>query len=482
MLPNLNRIGEKELAMLSDFDLIVAGGGPAGSTLATFVAMRGYRVLLLESKRFPRYQIGESLLPATINGICALLGVGDKVKQVGFLKKLGGTFRWGKDSDFWSLNFGYSPMVGDPSDSNRVYTYQVERAQFDEILLKNAQAKGVEVQEEHSVRDILMENDRIVGVRFSDVAGREKIATARFVADASGQKSRISRIVGKRIYSKFFRNVAIYCYYNGGKRLPKPNDGNTFFEAFDGGWLWYIPLSENLTSVGAVLSKDYTYKLKGDHDAAMENFIAACPTISEYLSKASRSTEEPYAEIRIGREFSYCNSHFWKPGFVQVGDSACFIDVLLSSGVHLATYSALLAARSINTILCSEMDENRCFNEFELRYRLEFSKFYQLLVGLYDPHKSSQTYHNWLRFWLRETNAFSLEPLEQDVESLADLKRKQPNPLKVDSFKQIQSLRSFNRELLHTVEEPMMMEQIRALPYTAVDLIPSPDRLHWLGV
>ncbi len=467
---------------MADFDLIVVGGGPAGSTLATLVAMHGYRVSLIEKKKFPRYQIGESLLPATTNGICSLLGVNNKIKQIGFPKKLGGTFRWGKDSDFWSLNFGHSPLVGDPSDLNRVYTYQVERAKFDEILLNNAQAKGVEVLQEHSVRDLLVENNRTVGVRFCDSSGCQRTSTARFVADASGEKSRISRFIGKRIYSKFFKNLAISCYYDGGDRLPKPNDGNTLFEAFDGGWLWYIPLSENLTSVGAVLSKDYAYKLKGNHENAMKRFIEACPTINQYLGKAHRSLQEPYSDIRIRKEFSYSNSCFWKPGLIQIGDSACFIDVLLSSGVHLATYSALLAARSINTVLGGEKEEDRYFNEFELRYRLEFSKFYQLLLGLYDLEKRAQTYHDWLRFWLQQTNAFSLEPFEQDVEHLANQKRKQADSFRGDSFEQIERLRSFNEKTLCTTKGPIMMEQVEPLPYTNLGLIPSPDRLYWLNV
>lgn len=372
------------------FDLIVVGGGPAGATISTFTAMAGHRVLLLEKDLFPRHQIGESLLPATIHGICPLLGVREEVERSGFPRKNGGTFRWGRSPQPWTFRF--AKRENDPYG----YAYQVERARFDNILLTNAAKKAVDVRQGHEVIATVREGERVVGVRFRDAEGREREARARFVADTSGNRSHIAQSVGERVYSRFFQNVALYAYYENGKRLPPPNSGNILCAAFRSGWFWYIPLSDNLTSVGAVVAKEAAGPMRESAEAAMQGYIDECPIIKEYLGSARRVTEGIYGEYRIRKDYSYCNTRFWAPGVVLVGDAACFIDPVFSSGVHLATYSALLAARSINTCLRSQtdLDEEECFAEFEARYRREFGKFYQFLIGFYDLHQDEDSY-----FW-----------------------------------------------------------------------------------
>jgi len=372
------------------YDLIVLGGGPAGATLSTFTAMQGHRVLLLERDEFPRHQIGESLLPATIHGICSLLGVKEEVERQGFPRKNGGTFRWGTSPEPWTFRFTKRP--NDPYG----YAYQVERSKFDHILLSNARKKGVTVREGHAVTGILYEGERVSGVRYRDPEGREHTAHARFVADTSGNTSQVAPTVGKREFSKFFQNVALYAYYENGKRLPPPNSGNILCAAFQHGWFWYIPLSDKLTSVGAVVAKESTGRIREGTDEAMRSFIDECAIIKEYLSGATRVTTGIYGEYRIRKDYSYCNTRFWAPGVVLVGDAACFIDPVFSSGVHLATYSALLAARSINTCLRgdSKISEEQCFQEFEQRYRREFGKFYQFLMAFYDMSHDESSY-----FW-----------------------------------------------------------------------------------
>jgi halogenation protein CepH len=471
--------------MPDEFDLIVVGGGPAGSTLATLVAKDGHRVLLLERDRFPRYQVGESLLPATIHGICPLLGVEDEIRRAGFPVKLGGTFRWGNDDKFWSLYFGNCVAGEDDVSADRSHAYQVRRSDFDAILLKNAAENGVEVREGHTVLDLLSENERITGVRFRDEAGREQTATARFVADASGHQSCVAARLGERIASKFYRNIGLYGYFEHGGRLPGKDAGNTLFEAFEGGWLWYIPLSDTLTSVGAVITQQRAPALKRDLEAALRSFIDACPVTRDFLAGARRCEREPYAGLRVRKEFSYCHTRFWAPGAVLVGDSACFIDVLLSSGVHLATYSALLAARSINTCLAGELDEDRCFDEFEMRYRLEFSRFYQLLVGLYDMKKDGETYHTWLRTWLRQTNGTFLEPAElqarNQVQPMAGLAALLTGlDLPISTKISLKKFRDFNRRILETDGSHLTMDAVAPLPGAAWELKPDAGGLRWV--
>ncbi|MFN2488790.1 MAG: tryptophan 7-halogenase [Actinomycetota bacterium] len=374
-----------------EFDLIVAGGGPSGSTLATFVAMQGHRVLLLEKEQFPRYQIGESLLPATVHGVCAMLGVTDELNAANFMLKRGGTFRWGKNPDPWTFSFALSPALEGPTS----HAYQVERSKFDSILLNNAKAKGVDVRERHTVSEVLSEGGRATAVRFKDADGNERTATARYVAGAAGNTSHLHKKVGgERVYSDFFRNVALFCYFEDGKRLPAPNSGNILSAAFNDGWFWYIPLSDKLTSVGAVISRDKADLIQGGHEAAMNKFIHSCPIIEEYLSNARRVTEGPYGQFRVRKDYSYCNTNFWSPGMVLVGDAACFVDPVFSSGVHLATYSGLLAARSVNSCLRDGIDEQRAFEEFEARYRREYGVFYKFLCAFYDMHQDEDSY-----FW-----------------------------------------------------------------------------------
>lgn len=327
-----------------EFDVVVVGGGPGGSTLAALVAMKGARVLLLEQEFFPRYQIGESLLPSTVHGICRLLGVADEIANAGFPLKRGGTFRWGARPEPWTFSFSISPTMAAPTS----FAYQVERAKFDQILLENARRVGADVREGCTVTAVLDDADRACGVRFADDQGTEHEAHARFVVDASGNKSRLYQAAGgERKYSDFFRSLALFGYFEGGKRLPEPNSGNILSVAFDSGWFWYIPLSDTLTSVGAVVRQEMAAKIQGDPEKALLALIDECPMISDYLSAATRVTEGRYGRLRVRKDYSYHNTKFWRPGMILIGDAACFVDPVFSSGVHLATYSALLAARSI---------------------------------------------------------------------------------------------------------------------------------------
>jgi FAD-dependent halogenase len=372
-------------------DVVVVGGGPGGSTLATLVAMAGHHVVLLEKEKFPRYQIGESLLPSTVHGICRLTGVADELAKAGFTKKRGGTQRWGANPEPWTFAFSISPkMTGETS-----YAYQVERSRFDQILLDHARHTGVDVREQHTVTGVIDDSDRVRGVTYTDTDGNEGTIHAKYVVDASGNKSRIHQHTGAtRKYSEFFRSLALFGYFEGGKRLPEPNSGNILSCAFDSGWFWYIPLSPTLTSVGAVVRRELASKIQGDPEEALTALIAECPTIADYLRDAKRVTEGQYGQLRTRKDYSYANTKFWRPGMALVGDAACFVDPVFSSGVHLATYGALLAARSINTVLAQAASEDAAFHEFERRYHREYGVFYEFLVSFYDVHEDEDSY-----FW-----------------------------------------------------------------------------------
>ncbi|MEU6670086.1 FAD-dependent oxidoreductase [Streptomyces sp. NPDC046727] len=372
-----------------DFDVVVVGGGPGGSSASAFVAMQGHRVLLLEKEQFPRHQIGESLLPSTVHGICRLLGVSEELSRAGFMVKRGGTFRWGSNAEPWTFDFALSPKFA----GHTSFAYQVERMKFDKLLLDNARRKGVDVRERSTVVDIVEDGGRVRGVVYDDEHGVRHEVSAHFVVDASGNQSRLQgRIGGRRQYSEFFQNIALYGYYEGGMRQPAPNSGNITCVASSSGWLWYIPLSDKLTSVGAVVRRDQAHRVQGDRVEALTALISECPLVSDYLSEAHRVQSGPYGQVRIRKDYSYLHDSFWRPGMVLIGDAACFIDPLFSSGVHLATYSALLAARSINTALRGEIAEQECFTEYEARYRKEYHLFHDFLTAFYDVNQDEQRY------------------------------------------------------------------------------------------
>src|SRR5580704_10836179 len=167
----LSSVGWRGIPMTdsSEFDVVVVGGGPGGSTLASLVAMQGHRVLVLEKEHFPRYQIGESLLPSTIHGVCRLTGVSDKLAKAGFPLKRGGSFRWGASPEPWTFAFSISSRMTGPTS----FAYQVERSKFDKILLDHARELGAEVREGCTVTDIIDGGDRVTGLRYTDDDGNE---------------------------------------------------------------------------------------------------------------------------------------------------------------------------------------------------------------------------------------------------------------------------------------------------------------------
>ncbi|MET7425491.1 tryptophan 7-halogenase [Dactylosporangium sp. NPDC005555] len=479
-------------------DVVVVGGGPGGSTVATLIARRGHRVVLLERETFPRYQIGESLLPATVHGICRLLGVTEEMEQAKFTVKRGGSFRWGTNPQPWNFLFAFAPELSGPTS----YAYQVERMKFDDILLRNAAKHGVDVRENSAVNEILGDDERVRGVRYTDPGGVVREIHARFVVDASGNRSRIHQNVrGERLYSDFFRNIALFGYFEGGKRLPAPDSGNILCAAFDEGWIWYIPLSDTLTSVGAVISREHAAKLQGDQEEALRGFIDRCEIVKGFLSDATRVTEGTYGEIRTRKDYSYTNSTFWRPGMLLVGDAACFIDPVFSTGVHLATYSGLLAARSINTVLAGGSSEERVFTEFEGRYRREYRVFYEFLSAFYDMQSTEESYF-WKARKVTNFNASDIEAFATLVggvhsgeTALVDGFRASSEKL-ADAIEKTGTMQTPSGERMHhlfgtpVVREVMTEmnaiqvrgvqgEAARELPLLEDGLVPSADGLGW---
>ena len=364
-------------------EIAVIGGGPGGSCAATILADAGFDVVLLERAHFPREHVGESLLPASLP-ILERLGVMPAIEAAGFVTKRGATMVWGTDPEPWSWYFEDSPRVAHPT------SFQVVRSQFDAILLDNAREHGVEVLEGATVTDVVFDGERAAGVQYATDAGAGSLS-ARFIVDASGQSALLSRKLDLRQWDSFFRNLAVYGYYRGARRLEPPNEGNIFIEAFEHGWLWLIPLHTGVVSVGAVVDKEIGQV--GLRDATPREFLGAqisqAPHLASMLHEASL-VDEP----QVVRDWSYTSSAIAGDGFVLVGDAACFIDPLFSSGVHLALNSGRLAAAYVRSSLHDPSMREAAGAAYKRLYDRQYEYFHLMAQLFYSTNRTADSY-----FW-----------------------------------------------------------------------------------
>jgi len=362
-------------------DVVVIGGGPAGSVAATLLATTGKRTIVLERERFPRYHIGESLLSATLP-ILDAIGATPLIERHGFLKKPGGTFQWGRSREPWSFWFREDP-------GGRPYAFQVVRAEFDKLLLDNARAHGADVREAHSVTRVDTSGPTaVVYGRRTD--GSEFRLAPRFLIDASGQTALIGRAAGFRRFNEFFKNLAIFGYFRGAERLPGELANNILSAAFADGWFWYIPLHDGTMSVGAVVDvRRWHGVVDSDPEGTYRGLIARCPAIAQRLAAATL-----VSPIRIIRDYSYDSTRFFGRGYLMAGDAACFIDPVFSTGVHLACLAGYLGARSVHAILEGEASETDALARYETAYRGAFERYLRFLCFFYDHNEDPDSY-----FW-----------------------------------------------------------------------------------
>jgi flavin-dependent dehydrogenase len=322
----------------SQYDVIVIGGGPAGSTVSTLIAERGYKVGLFERERFPRFHIGESLIPETY-WVLKRIGMLEKMQRSQFVKKY--SVQFVNASGKLSAPFYF--FDNKPHECSQ--TWQVVRSEFDEMLLENAREHGVDAHEGVHVLEVLFEGERAVGVRIKTADGGRQEIRARVVVDASGQAALLQNRFKLRVWDPILNKGAIWTYWQGAYRDTGRDEGATMVLQTNNrkGWFWYIPQHDDTVSVGIVAPFDYLFKGRGtDHEKTYQEEVERCQAVKQRIGGARRSTG-----YFVTRDYSYRSTRVAGDGWVLVGDAFGFLDPLYSSGVLLALKSGELAADAI---------------------------------------------------------------------------------------------------------------------------------------
>jgi flavin-dependent dehydrogenase len=356
----------------AECDILVIGGGPAGSTAAILLAEKGYRVVVVEKARHPRFHIGESLLPVNLP-LLERLGVAEKIRGIG-MEKWGAEFisHWdGRHQEFKFANAW---------DKSLPMAYQVRRSEFDEILIRRAAEQGAVVVEGCRVRDVeFVDGDRVV-VHATHEDGRSQTWRAAQLIDASGRDTFLGNHLQTKRRNRKHNSAAMYAHFTGARRDCGKRAGNISIYWFDHGWFWFIPLKDGTTSVGAVV---WPYYLKARQVPVREFFlstIAQCPPLAERLSAASLATD-----VEATGNYSYgCDRSFGK-SFLMIGDAFAFIDPVFSSGVLLAMNGGMAAAEAVDVCRTSPGKAARALERFDRIMRRGPKQFSWFIYRITSP-------------------------------------------------------------------------------------------------
>ena len=365
--------------MKTDYDAIIIGAGPAGSSAGAMLAERGHRVLIVEREKFPRYHIGESLLPFTFQPL-ERLGLIGKMRASAFVKKYSVQFvspNGRASQPFYFFNRYDRDTIAQ--------TWQILRSEFDQMLLDNARERGAEAIEETEVTDLLKDGERVVGIATRGTDGGRREFRAPITLDCSGKESFAALRQQWRMKDPFLNKVAVWTYYKGAKRDAGIDEGTTTVAMIpEKGWFWYIPQHDDRVSVGVVADGKYLARdgVKNPRDI-FEREIGQNLWIKEYLSHGEQTG--PHF---ITSEYSFHTKHCGCEGLLLVGDAFCFLDPVFSSGVMLALKSGVLAADAVHeAIVACDFSPAR-FSGYAHALRQGIENMRKLIYAFYAPEFS----------------------------------------------------------------------------------------------
>ena len=360
----------------NDADVIIIGGGPAGSALGTYLAREGHKTLIIEKDIHPRDHVGESLTPST-NLIFEELGFLDKMNDAGFVHKPGTGWNsprsplW-KFVEVWLFEY---PIPNAPQP----YTYNAERDVMDTMLLRHAHENGAKVLQGVKVQKVLFEDGRAVGVRAQVTDGWERDLYAKLIVDASGRRCFLATQLGMKKKDANFNQFCMFSWFRGVKEPPKRYEGFTlfYFLGLNQGWTWHIPLRNGITSLGIVLDKEDFQKSGMSHEDFFYSMVARNRTFKHAMQDAERI--RPWW---VEGDYSYKIDKFAGPGWLLIGDALRFVDPIFSSGVDVALFSSKYAFETIKKSWETGHEE-QAFSEYQQRVESGVDTWYDLISTFY---------------------------------------------------------------------------------------------------
>jgi len=357
---------------LRECDVLVVGGGPAGSTIAALLAQKGRHVVVLEKDRFPRFHIGESLLPLNLP-IFERLGVADEVERIGVYKP-GAEVISDEHAQATTFRFAHNPYL------SVGHSYHVRRADFDKLLLDNSRRVGATVLEGTRVTEVELGAERCSRVTAVGPDGVRSAWVPRFLVDASGRDTLLLSRLGLKRADKRNNTAAIFGHFRNVPRRNGNAEGMITMHLFRHGWFWMIPLPDEIMSVGMVGTRSFFRTRTEDLDSFFARAVAASPSLAERMINA-----EPIGPLIATGNYSYDSPRFTGDGYILVGDAAAFIDPLFSSGVMMAMGSAACGAEVVHAWLDDRKLGRRLMRDYERRVRRGLSSLSWLIYRINTP-------------------------------------------------------------------------------------------------